>query len=326
MLNWSTSMILAVINSVDTDKNTYEAVAEKLSKTYGGVFSAEQVRSVYRRYKARKELLQVRNQFTPVPQAVSLTNHSQGIAVASDFHAPFYSPVMVERMLSLSRMMGVDTLCIAGDLLDFSTLSHYPVVSEAPSVQEEFEAVRVLFRQFFTQYDRIFYISGNHDERFSKRLQSDVRMRDIAAMLFAGEEYADRVITTEYDYVDVSFASGIRWRLGHASSYSRQPGLVASRVAHAIQRNVAVGHDHLHGFMSTVDGKHVGVSLGCMIDLGIDNVSPMWYKERRLSDRPPFANGFMILSNDGHPSLYHGDGASIITDSVSWSQLESMFD
>jgi hypothetical protein len=260
----------------------------------------------------------------PVVREVSfappLSIKSRGALVIADLHAPFHNRQLLERALNTATAMGVRDVYIIGDLFDFTCLSSWPANEARTTVDQDIDAGGAVLEYIasFPTMQRVIITSGNHDERLAKRAGGNFLLRHLVDSAIARRRMGAEVIVTEYDYVFHNDA----WVLGHLSSFSRRPGEVAKRIADRYQRNAAVGHDHIQGYTSTGNGKHIAISIGAMVHIPEGGTSPFWYKERRLNDYSPAVNGFLILDEDV-PYLFTETGLSSLNGGLSWAAVEN---
>lgn len=294
---------------------SYKEAALKFSSIVNESISEEQLRSALRRHNLQKNRLPD----TLNPHKPTFDNplhiNADNVAFISDLHVPYHSKTMLEHLCYIADTMKINTLCILGDLFNLEAASHYAMYGDSDPIQAELEAVGDVLSFLSTRFAYIYITSGNHDERFQRRAQMPLTLRNLIDMSLAGNETDGRIVVTEYDYMSVTTHSQ-RWIGGHPSVSSKYPGEVAQRLASKYKANVAVGHDHIIGFRSTEDGNYLGVSIGCMISLD-NGSSPMWYKQRRLNLYQDFKNGFLAIV-DGMPWLFNAYGSTCLNGIRTW--------
>jgi hypothetical protein len=160
--------------------------------------------------------------------------------------------------------------------------------------------------------NEIFIMKGNHDENVAKKLDRKFPLSLLMSAAFNGEKPECDVYVTDRDWMML----GDGWEIGHLSQYSRTPGKKACSIAEKRKKIIAVGHDHIQGFMSSLDGNHIGISVGSML---LPN--RFWYVEERFNDFPNWKNGFLIVK-DGFPYLFNENGSSPLNGSKRWDYWE----
>jgi hypothetical protein len=308
---------------------TYSMIADHLSVRLGRIFTDEQVRSAMRRAEKRAQYDSYRATRFPVEAkerafSARLDVSLDSVTVIADLHVPYHSPSMLQRVIDMSALLSSRDLVIAGDLFNFDSVSKWPNSSEPESLQTELITAGELLLELSRHYDRMYILSGNHDEWLGRAANAHLRMNDLVSMALARNTLSCSLTVTDYDYMYAN-VYGQPWVFGHLSQFSKRPGEIARKISERHSRNVAVGHDHIQGYTSSEDGKFLCVSIGAMISLDDDGSSPMWYKERRLNSFAPVQNGFLILDK-GVPMLFNEFGSSSLNGNRNWSHWYSAQD
>jgi predicted phosphodiesterase len=259
----------------------------------------------------------------PVPEMPGfdspLSMESSGALVIADLHTPYHSKEMLElaMLVSSDPKYGVSDVIIAGDLFDLSSASSHPANEYRSQISSDIESAGNVIKYIssFPHINRVTVLNGNHDERLAKRSGTNLSLRHLVNAAIGDKYVQADVVVTEYDYVEYNDS----WLIGHLSTYSRRPGEVARRIAELYKKNVAVGHDHIQGYTSTLDGKYIAISMGAMFSNNSGS-TPFWYKERRLTDMPRMSLGFLILSGSV-PFLFNEYGMSSLNGGASWQDI-----
>lgn len=295
--------------------HSYHDVALLLGNGLNEELTAEQVRMALRRYR-----IAMVADVGAKPSLSVWQVSADKVLVCSDLHVPYHSADMIDRLCKVASREDVTTLCIAGDLFDFDAISAWPSVYPSVSLDEELTAVGIVLETLGDVFSTIYVLMGNHDQRFMRRLQSYMRLEDLIAVArHRAHDYrassSAKFCATDCQYMDFVFAH-TTWRVGHFSKVSRKQGEVARQLANKYRMNVAGGHDHMQGFASSDDGKFMGVSIGCMVDMR-NGRSPFWYAESKLHDMPAMQQGFLLL-REGVPFLYNESGLACLNGSIPW--------
>lgn len=320
-MSW-TPELLAIAQKMSED-HTYNQIASYLSKREGVPYTKTSVRSALRRYREGKHYAMNDMPDTKMrPFEAPLYMEEGAYLILSDIHLPYHNSEFIILALQTAKIHGVTRVIIIGDSLNLESVSSYEK-SPNESLEEEIDLLGELLVYIlsFDNIEEVIICSGNHDERLQRKLgTTELGVSKLVELALFGRDYYGQVIVTDYDYVYV----GDNWLVGHLSTFSRIPGNAASKLATRHRRNVAVGHDHMQGYMSTSDGEYIGISVGSMIAKDKNGRSPLWYRERRLSTYPEIANGFLILYY-GVPYLYNDRGRSSLNGGESWSNLREVF-
>ena len=223
------------------------------------------------------------------------------ILYISDIHIPYHNISALTTALEGGLREHVDTVFIAGDFLDFYSLSTFERDPRKRSFSEELETgkevLRIIRREF--PHAEIFYQLGNHEERFERY------MRIKAPELLDVDEFRiDKLL--EFDKLDITLISGKRiakagklnilhghefGRGGASSSVNPARGLYNRAKASAI-----CGHHHQTSEHNERDlnGRMITTwSCGCLCEL-----SPDYMPINRWN------HGFAIINVDHHTGWF----------------------
>lgn len=186
--------------------------------------------------------------------------------ISSDYHLPFYSKSLVERMMRESDLMETRNLVIAGDLFDFSylsTFSRYLTMPDA-DLNSDYKFVRQVLDVLFDHFERVLYLPGNHDRRIQRALQSKINVETLYR-LFVPDWAKNRIETSEFP--QAILASGDEnFRITHPRSFSKQPTKVSSELTLIHRMSVISAHGHHFGLVISPDGQSVAADSGGMFD------------------------------------------------------------
>lgn len=93
--------------------------------------------------------------------------------ICGDWHAPFYDPSAFRALIALIKERRPNQIILNGDIIDFYPVStHLRSPRRALTLQEELDSARALLEVLRESAPnaRIFYLYGNHEERFVKYL------------------------------------------------------------------------------------------------------------------------------------------------------------
>jgi hypothetical protein len=280
-MNVTDQEIARLISIKQTTRKSYADLADMI---YGDRTLASTLRSHMRRYK--RLLLPL-----PEPKLSSpiITAPDVNTLVIADLHAPYQNTSVLQQAIDLAISAGITHVDIAGDIHNFSALSSHSKGEPTTPVETDIQHSRQILSVLQQQFDQIYVMSGNHDEYFTKKRGGTFQDLIYNEVLQGKHQ---NVIVTNDDYI----LRGDKWVIGHLSSYDDTPGILAAKISDLMDRNVAVGHDHISGHSYGRKG-YIGISVGAML-----TPDRFWYKQRRLSTFPPFMVGFLLII-DGKP--YH---------------------
>jgi hypothetical protein len=269
---------------------TWNSIKETLEKEYSKTFaSGEACRSWYRRQKGTHNPtipVSVPRSFEPI-----LEVPLQASLVIADLHVPFHDEVFITDAVENAKesFYQLEAIFIAGDLFDFAGLSQYPRDSHITRLDTEMQLAGSMLL-YLAEQAPVYICSGNHDERWSKRLDSPLSLQRLISAALNGRETKHDIIVTDRDYLFV----GDHFIIGHLSTYNKVPGKVAYDIAKKYNRTTLTGHDHLAGVYGDNTSKVLGASIGCAADY-----TKFWYSERRLNSMPAMKKGYALINGTG---------------------------
>ena len=91
---------------------------------------------------------------------------SKVLGILSDVHVPYHSIEALTVALDEFKKLGVDTVLINGDFLDFHTLSRFLKDPRKKSFAHELETANQLLDIICQMFGKVVFKLGNHDERY----------------------------------------------------------------------------------------------------------------------------------------------------------------
>jgi predicted phosphodiesterase len=192
--------------------------------------------------------------------------------IISDLHLPYHDPETVRAWVKDCKRMGVKSLLLNGDVLDFYQLSAYVRDPSKPRMREELDKGRQLFAYLRANFPKaqIVMKTGNHDERLDKYLAThapelaDVDDFRLPSLLRANQYGIDWV--TDKRVVMVGKLCVV-----HGHEYKGGANVVPARWLYLrTGESTLMGHLHQPSFYSfrTITGREVGMwSTGCACHL-----------------------------------------------------------
>jgi len=221
--------------------------------------------------------------------------------IAGDIHVVSTEHKLIRALAQMGEKYQVPNIILAGDLFNMDLFSSWTPSGYEVSFEQEQKAATKIIQYLLGSFEKVYYMRGNHDERFMRRLNGQFSMEGLAKLITpAGIK--DRVITTERNYMDVHTPTG-KWRVVHQYQYSKDKLKVGRRLASKYQCHIICHHQHHCAVGMSDDNRFTVVDNGCLA-LG-SNVA---YKELNINDMPEWNVGFGVLK-DGRwiPCLRHGN-------------------
>lgn len=236
-----------------------------------------------------------------IPDASNLFTHDFGQPLAlsgdwmivGDVQLPTtdYNFAMLPAAIAQKHLKKPRQLLICGDLMNMDAFSAYENQIGLPGFRQEVEAARALLLTWYKVFDRIVWVSGNHEARISKRSHGSILMQDLGMLVNA------RVETSEFDRVVIDTSSG-KWTVPHGSDYSINQLTIADALVAKYRTHIILHHQH-HCSIGFDRYKH-----NIIIDNGgLFNSWHMAYVQMTTSKKANMQNGFTML-RDGYPHLF----------------------
>lgn len=203
--------------------------------------------------------------------------------VASDFHVPGEDRRWIKRLLDYGKKNGVTTLVINGDFWNHDSVSRWQFKDPSMGLKLEIKKGIALVKELQQQF-KLYFVCGNHDSRLPKALNYALNFSDWMDALFG-----DEIVVTDFDFMRVK--SGKReFRVCHPEYYSRVKGSEATTLAHDLQENIIMAHQHFLTMTTNKTGRYLCVDCGCMCDQDV-----FYYKKSATSKFPSWENGFVHI-------------------------------
>lgn len=177
-----------------------------------------------------------------------------------DAQAPFHDAPFINAMMGLAIDWGVKNLILGGDMIDFATFSPY---GGSPNVlaEDEIIATEQMMDAFAANFERVVWVSGNHEQRLTKRFDGLVSHHR-AFKLFS---IAENVTISDYRYCELE-SGGESFYVEHPGNFSSTPTQVAVKLCSIHLKHVIAGHGHLWGRRLDASGKFYAVDSGICAD------------------------------------------------------------
>jgi hypothetical protein len=265
--------------------------------------------------------------------------------IISDVHVGRHDPKLLLRAMKVGKIHGIRRLIIAGDLIDFNTISKHPSEGgpQLSPAQAIVLALKVLDKMA-AWFNEIVVLKGNHDERLQKLVMrvADKRHKDWEEQILADlakddmEKYQHRARyvyilkrmlednvphladVVEFLPAPVCFVEGPSpdmppWRVTHPRLYSRKAPETERRLAIKFDQPVLGTHGHIFGKSITPNGKYPVCQFGCST-----KPESHLYLFENETDHPKWINGFAVVQ-EGRLTTY--------TDNpylIDWTQIDEV--
>lgn len=223
-------------------------------------------------------------------------------AITGDSHSPFYSEKWWNRLIEHCEQEQIRELIVAGDGLDMHAFSPWGADPKL-SWDTEAKATAKWLWQLYHHFDKIWWTTGNHEDRLCRKTDWQMTANTIIAGLLS--RYADdhnkpyeyepkRINWSGYRYCTI----GGKWRITHPKNYSKLPLKVANELALKHTQHVICAHGHHAAKGWAENGRNVIIDLGGMFD-----ESSVEYYSKSDTTHPAWNPGYVLYDN-GCAELY----------------------
>lgn len=284
-----------VYQTTNSWKLTAEIVAEDFNLDHTGFvdFPGALRKAVQRNLMINQLPEPTKPQFEPV-----LEIPFDNALMVGDLHVDYYDRDFFAEALLRAEECNCSGIIIGGDFFNGAELSAHPkneyVSPYADELRMAGQIIKVIGNLPWVKW--IAFTLGNHDSRFTTKLNAYVSLKSLIYGALAGEQVTAQILTTDRDYAFYG-----NWGVGHLSSWNKDGGKLAYEQAKRHNKKIfAVWHDHIQGIFA--DHAHTGISVGSML-----LEKSQFYKERRINKFAEFLNGYLINKN-GRPLLFNKSG------------------
>jgi hypothetical protein len=213
------------------------------------------------------------------------------VAVAPDFHGPFWDRKLESCLYKVGDDYEIDTLIIPGDFFDCDNYTSFLKMTYIESFQEELKHMKVLMERLGNHFRNIYFCRGNHEKRWLQMNKGLVDIENLFSLLKSKVNYK----VTLDDHIFLNSGHEM-WRLSHPTNFSPCPLSVASRLADKHHMNILSAHGHQFAQGYDKSGDYQIVDGGGMFD-----VQQIEYL-RNTTCYPSVHSGFYLIQDgDAYP-------------------------
>lgn len=225
--------------------------------------------------------------------------HHGPVAVTADWHIPLVDYAYASHFLQHADDLGMKTLVIGGDFFNHDALSSFDYKQASADLKTELREANHIMASLVQQFDKIYFLWGNHDARLHKALQYQVSFSQAMRMCFGelGEEALSKIHFTNLDHMWVNDSVYIC----HPKNYSQVPLTTARKLAAKFQAHVITAHSHHAAMGYDVSGKFMCVEAGGLFDA--DKTAYL----QRTTAFPKWRQGYSFVEKDGRISMHTPD-------------------
>ena len=214
-----------------------------------------------------------------------MTIKNGAIAVAADWHVPFYDRNLAAELIITCEEYGIEELAIPGDLWDCDNYSRFVHLGWRECFRAEIDEVRKVMLVLLEHFDHIYCCRGNHEKRWIDGNFGMMGMRELFTLLELPSKSYSVTLDDNMDLV----SGGKKWLLAHPRNFRQMPLSVARVLANKYHMNICTAHGHQW---------EQGISTGGHYDLidagGMFNPYALEYL-RQTNTYPAVQGGFYLI-------------------------------
>ncbi len=214
------------------------------------------------------------------------------VCVVSDVHVPYHSEELTIFSIMVAKERGCSAYVILGDLFDMHLFSSFGVTDKNTKFTRELAMGAEIIRQAAGEVGKVYWSSGNHEDRWMRKNDYHVGMAQLAAMAGLSDLIEQGLLITSDN---PTLAGQHNWMFTHPATYGSTPLLVPGKLATQYERNVMSAHAHHFGMGTDSTGKWLVVETG-----GLFEPRLVQYKQWRVTTHRNWVKGFWLLM-EGQP-------------------------
>lgn len=209
------------------------------------------------------------------------------VAIYSDVHCPLTDFEFLDYANSYCRKRDIRTLVLAGDFLNGDSVSDYPNKQKNAGLIPELRQAHDLMDSLCDKFDDVWFIKGNHDYRYVKKLGYDGSFVEVMETVLGLGRDNLTILSDDHIWVNDTYVC-------HPTSYSRIPLTNCRNLSAKTRSHVIAGHCHHSAFGYAPDGSSVLIEAGGFFDMGSTDYI------RASTPYPRWVNGFATIENGKH--------------------------
>lgn len=234
-----------------------------------------------------------------IPEFSYPTIKAKRVIFASDVHVPAHDPEWVTRLKDAADKYQVPTVVLAGDVIDFPTLSKYDPRDIGWRLKDELEAAGDVLSDLAWHGLDVHWTMGNHEARYFRAQKWQITMSDLIRT--CGVEG----LVTGYDGEELVVETDMGpWLVTHPGQYNREPARTAAELSAKRGMHVATGHSHQFGLRFAKDGNHLAIDLGGLFDP--KGLAYLW--RGGITTMPQQTRGFWVVTGGSVIPVAEGVG------------------
>lgn len=188
--------------------------------------------------------------------------------ITGDVHIPLTSMMMTAIMYEKRRQNNIADLILGGDFWNNDGLGRFDPKQLDHTLEQEWDIGREYFGALLDEFENVYIIKGNHDDRFPRALGYKVGFVEATKLLLGKvyEDNAERIHISPLDHMYVYGKEGQKYYVCHPKAYSRSPLATGRALAAKHHCNIICAHAHHHAVGTDISGQYVVAEMGGLFD------------------------------------------------------------
>ncbi len=246
----------------------------------------------YARNKVWEHLQKIQNEIAPEWPGVHLPDDDY--MIIGCVHMPNPHLLWIQRMLAIAKMEKIRKLIIAGDLFDLEILSYWTALANKESIsqslEKEFSFAEEVLKEIEKQFDKIYILPGNHQERILQALKQSITNKRLLGLVNRGND-------NRYEYIenyDWLIIGEDKLRVTHLRRRGGNDLTQAKKIAAKTHTPVGAAGSHRYSEGTAADGITPVIQIGAMMDM-----QRAGYKIKVDSANDDWTPSFLIYYKNG---------------------------
>lgn len=209
-----------------------------------------------------------------------------------DWHLPILRRDFFEKFLETRRHFGITTLVITGDFVDFDAFSKFGQRYNGMfNIDDELLAAKELITALFSEFKKIYWIAGNHENRFMRFTGNNLSFQTLVKSVY---EVSENFQVSEFKMMRLG-----DWALVHPKNYSIIKNRIPTMFEVKYRTHTVTFHEHMNSVTKNINGDNYTISVGMMAD-----PKKIAYIHDNETKNPNMENGFLVVRNN-FPYLFY---------------------
>jgi hypothetical protein len=185
------------------------------------------------------------------------------ICIGGDTHIPFQDNDLMREMINTCQDRKIRSIIVNGDFIDCKSISDFIDVQQTElTFQDEMEEAEKVLNLLCKNFDNVYFINSNHENRFARKMEGNADIRDLFKMFDGSLKQGEDYVVSIYDHCILNNS----WYICHPNIYSTVPLSLPRILSSKYQMNVICGHLHRLAIGKDISNKFYCIESGGLFD------------------------------------------------------------